>query len=105
MEHNDIREKHEEKYRQIGKKMAKNFADSINSMTFEQEIIEGFVEEMTKRTHRTLQQSSAKLIFALVNEWSNMYNDGHYDDRNKASLEKCNEIVRSIDLKSPLPFI
>ena len=85
-----------------GEKVAKDLSDALNSMTFDKEVIKGFVDGLTKQ-HRTLQQSSMRAIYSLIHQWAEMGDDGQYDLRNEGTVKFCQEIVEKC--KNNLPFI
>ena len=83
MMHKDAHEK--------GKEVAKNLTDALNSMSFQEDVMEGFAEGMTQQ-HRTLQQLSMGAIYKVILKWAEMAENGRFDDRNKATVELCKKI-------------
>jgi hypothetical protein len=51
-----------------------------------------FVEQITCRTHRTLQQCIGKLMFALIKKWAELYRKDMYDLRNEQLCQTCHNI-------------
>ncbi len=52
--------------------------------------------------HRTVQQSIMNSIIVLINDWSSDYDNGHYDDRNEATVtlaKKLNAITKDVHLQ------
>ena len=86
-----------------GEKIAKDLSNALNSMTFDKEVIKGFVDGITKK-HRTLQQCSMRAIFELIQRWAEMGRTGQYDLRNEGTVKFCQEIVEKCE-KNNLPFI
>jgi len=85
-----------------GAKVALDLTNALNSMTFDKEVIKGFVSGMTQK-HRTIQQSSMRAIYALIQQWAKMGEDGQYDLRNEGTVKFCQEIVEKCEKN--LPFI
>jgi phosphoenolpyruvate-protein kinase (PTS system EI component) len=86
-----------------GEKIAKDLSDALNSMTFDEEVVKGFVKGITTQ-HRTLQQSSMRAMFAVMYQFSKMCESGHFDARNKDTVEFCKRVIDdNRDLY--LPFI
>ena len=81
------REAHEK-----GLKAAQALSKAVNNMTFDKEVIKGFVEGLTQQ-HRTLQQCSMKALYAVIEEWATMADGGIYDARNRDTVEFCQKIV------------
>ena len=75
-----------------GKQIAKDLSNALNSMTFDKEVVKGFVEGITQQ-HRTLQQCSMRAIYAVIKEFAEMHEKGVYDARNRDTVEFCAKIV------------
>jgi hypothetical protein len=75
-----------------GKQAAKDLSSALNSMTFEKEVVKGFVEGMTVQ-HRTLQQCSMKAIYAVIVEFAEMNDRGAFDLRNQDTVKFCKKVV------------
>ena len=86
-----------------GEKVAKDLSNALNSMTFDKEVIKGFVDGLTKQ-HRTIQQSSMRAIYELIGRWAKMGEEGQFDDRNQATVQFCQEIMEKCE-KNSFPFI
>ena len=86
-----------------GEKIAKDLNNALNSMTFDKEVIKGFVDGVTQQ-HRTLQQCSMRAIYTLIQRWAEMGKEGQYDLRNEGTVKFCQEIVEKCN-KNNLPFI
>jgi len=59
-----------------------------------------FVEQITHRTHRTLQQSIGKLVFKLIKGWAEMYRNKMYDGRNEDLCKVCHAIDKHMTEKA-----
>lgn len=55
--------------------------------------IQAFVEQLTKRTHRTLQQKAAKLMVATFEAWAE--DKGGHDLRNEATIKLAKKFVEA----------
>ncbi len=69
--------------------VAKLLADAVNSSSFENK---EFAEEITHRTHRTLQQGVFRAFNACVNSWADMDKEGWYDLRNEATVKASTKV-------------
>lgn len=89
-----------------GKNVASELSSVLNSMTYEEEVIKGFVEGITLQ-HRTLQQSSMRAILVLISEWAKMEENKRYDLRNEATVKMCKKIKDFLDKEdlTYLPFV
>lgn len=96
---------HEERARQAGTKIANDLTKALNSMTYEKEIIEEFVKTITS-SHRSLQQSTMRAIFALLMEWAEHEAEGKFDDRNRATVQFCKEVKKlALEQNAYFPLI
>ena len=69
----------------------------FNAAAFEQEI---------RRGHRTIQQNTARVIFALIEGWAGDFDKGNYDMRNENTVRACRAIMDEIpDNTMILPHI
>jgi len=75
-----------------GMRVAKDICKGVNSMTYQKEFISGFVEEITTKEHRTLQQGVMRGIYELIKAWAEMQEKGYYDARNEATVNFCANI-------------
>jgi hypothetical protein len=75
--------------RDRGIEAARALADFANAMGNGPEVA-AFVEELTCRTHRTLQQSVMRLMVACIEAWAASKNR---DLRNEATVKLCQRIV------------
>lgn len=88
-----------------GSEIAQELTTALNSMTYEKEVIQGFVDQITK-SHRTLQQSTMRAVSALIFRWAEMKDKGHYDLRNEATVNSCSIMKRSMEKENIcIPFI
>ena len=71
---------------------------SCRNGTFEK----AFIEQLTCRTHRTLQQSTARLLVELFREWAAIgaKGEGHYDDRNQDTIKFAQKLMKMIEEES-----
>jgi hypothetical protein len=91
------REACEKEQRDKGAQAARDLSDLLN--TFDAVAIsEGFVEELTCRTHRTLQQGVMRdLIINLIKAWAEMGDEGRHDLRNEATVKLCQKILPAVE--------
>ncbi len=70
---------------------------------------EPFIEQITRKCHRTLQQVIFGLVIGLIKAWAEMYKAGWYDGRNEDTCKTCNDIVETMNKNHKdwqyLPFI
>jgi hypothetical protein len=94
---------HDLRARQEGEKIVKELDQAVNSMD-DHAFAEGFVEQLTRRTHRTLQQNIARLFLKCFAAWAEIADkgEGHYDLRNEGTVKLAQKIR---DLKEGLPFV
>ena len=86
-----------------GKELAKQLSQFVNIMANAKEEDE-FVEAIM-REHRTLQQSTFKLVMKLIVAWAET-GDDFYDLRNEYTVLQCKEILDKIpELRYNPPFI
>ena len=46
--------------------------------------------------HRTSQQNTARVVFALIKQWASDYDKRHYDLRNEDTVRTCKDIVEGM---------
>lgn len=89
-------------------KMAvKILTDGVNTFS-DDTFVKAFIEELTCRTHRTLQQNTARLLLDLFRAWAGIYDkgDGYYDLRNEATVKLAKVITEKVKNENCfLPFI
>ena len=74
-----------------GKDVALILTSFSNSFTPD---TEGFVEEITNRTHRTLQQNTFRIFKETLKEWAKRADDERlYDHRNEATVKQSKIMV------------
>lgn len=69
--------------------------DAINSSAFNSE---AFAKQITRRNHRTLQQSFMRAIKECINEWDELHQEDWYDSRNESTVKvssKLNEVLKN----------
>jgi hypothetical protein len=93
------------KDKESGEKLAKELANGVNHMADEW-FERAFVDQLTLRTHRTLQQNVAKLFLATFKKWAEIGDQGpgYYDARNESTI-KLAQTIREATMDSYLPFI
>lgn len=97
----DLRRRNdEEKARQI----VRQIADALNTMGKNEHFQNAFVDEMTCRTHRTLQQSVARLLVRVFEGWAEMGDRGTFDLRNEDTVEAAKKVREALK-DHALPFI
>ena len=96
---------YEEKANDKGKEIGDMLTKALNSMSYDKEVIKGFVDSIT-HSHRTLQQSSMRAVMALILAWAEMDENGHSDMRNEATLKFCSKVKKlALEDNTYLPFI
>jgi len=84
------------------KDITKMMSDKLNCMGPRDNIKE-FVKYISKE-HRTLQQIFFKTFMKTIKMWAEMKKLGYYDDRNKATVELSERIVKEVG-EEGIPFI
>jgi len=96
---------YQQKANDAGKEAGDILIKALNSMTYDDEAIKGFVDSLT-HTHRTLQQASMRAIMALIMAWAEMDEKGCCDLRNEATVKFCSKIkALALEDNTYLPFI
>jgi len=85
-----------QKSHDAGKEVASLLTSALNSMTYEKEVIEGFVHGITT-SHRTLQQSTMRGIYALIMDWAEKEERGMFDARNEATVKFCKAVKALVE--------
>lgn len=75
-----------------GAEMAQMLEEFCNANAFSRKEVAAFVERLTKRTHRTLQQSVMRLFVKCIEAWASETN---FDDRNAATVKLCKKIIEA----------
>ena len=78
---------------QKGREVARSLGKLVNIMGGNKAAEDGFIDELTNREHRTLQQSSFGLMLKVMEKWSQDYENDKFDGRNEFALKKCKDIV------------
>ena len=88
-------------------KFAEEIAGGMESFvnTFDRSGDKIFVEHVTLRIHRSLQQSIFRLFYRCIQSWSKSYEDGNYDLRNETACKLSHEIVDLLKDRDGIPFI
>lgn len=73
-----------------GSEMAQMLDEFCNKA--DREDIAAFVEQVTMRTHRTLQQAIMRLFIATIEAWATQKN---FDGRNEATIKLCKRIIEA----------
>lgn len=80
-----------------GKEIAKLVSKVANSMSTGDERLMELANELT-RDHRTLQQGIMRnLVMPMLRQWASDFEEGHYDDRNEATVKAAAAAVKAID--------
>jgi hypothetical protein len=77
-----------------GRKLAQQLADFANAES--DDSVQSFINELTQRTHRTLQQSVFRLFCRVIFTWANV-NKEKYDLRNQFTIKSSQKIVKALD--------
>ena len=67
-----------------------------------------FFSTEVKFEHRTNQQALAGVVFSLIKQWSNDFDNNNFDDRNNATVTLSSKIVKALGDDFPtgrLPLI
>lgn len=64
----------------------------------------GFVDQLTNRTHRTIQQNVFRLMCECIKAWG-LEGNTNYDGRNEATITLCKDIVKTLGDRMYLPLI
>lgn len=75
-----------------GDEMAQVLDEFVNGAN--ENHIQDFVAQVTKCTHRTLQQSIMRLFVATIEAWASLP-ESRYDLRNEATIKLCKKIVQA----------
>lgn len=88
-------------------KFAEELADRMEGFvnSFDRSGDKIFIEKITLRIHRSLQQSVFRLFYKCILSWSKCYEDGNYDLRNEATCKLSHEITEFLKEKDGIPFI
>ena len=71
---------------------ARALTDAVNEMGFD---VESFADEITRRTHRTLQQNAFGAFLATIKAWAGVTSDRR-DARNEWTCLRSREIVEML---------
>lgn len=74
-----------------GAELARAFADFVNGSSKKE--VSAFVEELTSRTHRTLQQGSMGVMLRCIEAWAEAWAQNRFDLRNEATVKLAQRIV------------
>ena len=85
-----------EEYRQKGRDLGESFWRTLNVMSFDTEVTEGFVEIISS-AHRTSQQGVMRVVMSLIEIWSKAEEEGLFDERNEATVKFCKKIKDMAD--------
>jgi len=93
------------KDREAGARIVRELEDAVNNMD-DYVFSSGFVEQLTCRTHRTLQQNIARLFLKAFVAWAEIGDkgEGHYDLRNEDTV-KLAQKIRDAAKNSYLPLV
>lgn len=86
-----------------GREAAIAFENFVNVMGNE-DVVNEFVEYITQRSHRTLQQNMMGVFLKCIKEWASK-GEYEFDLRNQATVETSQKIMNALDNDVRLPFI
>ena len=89
--------------RKRGAELGRELADFVN--VYSENGFEEFVNEVTTSSHRTVQQSVMRLFLKVVRAHVVNHNTGCFDDRNRATVVLCSEIMKKCKDSTYLPLI
>lgn len=75
-----------------GRHVAKQLADLVNGLGKEDR--KAFVDELTSRTHRTLQQQTMGLFLECCEAWADHERIHQYDARNEFTVKLAKDIMQ-----------
>jgi hypothetical protein len=75
-----------------GTELADALADFVNGG--DKKDVEEFVQQLTNRTHKTLQQGAMRLFVATIEKWASL-NENQYDLRNEATVKLAKRIINA----------
>ena len=87
---------------EVGKELAKTMINMVNKMD-SSDNEQAFVEEIIN-SHRTLQQSTGKLLLKVFAAWAEVHDSGYYDLRNEATVQLGKTITEATK-DTPIPYI
>jgi len=93
MVYNDIIPRRTEMTETAGAKAAREFSNFVNGMGHS---VEDFVEQLTLREHRTLQQCSMAIFLGCIESWANK-KDGQFDLRNEDTVMISRKIKAALE--------
>jgi hypothetical protein len=86
-----------------GDEVARDLANFCNGLSSADK--RAFIEQLTQREHRTIQQRVMTLFVGVVQEYAKL-SEGEYDLRNEATVMLCRDIVKNVEFrKLHLPLI
>ena len=89
--------------RDQGTQVAKDLCSVLNNMTYEEDVIESFIEQLS-REHRTLQQGFGRMLVAAIVHFDKMHSAGTYDLRNEATCQMCRALRERLE-EGPLKYL
>jgi len=98
-------DEHIDKAIQGGSDAADKLTKILNVMSYEKEATQGFVDTIIN-SHRTIQQSTMRTVFALIMEWAKKGEEDVFDARNEATVKFSQAIKKlAIEQNISFPFI
>lgn len=91
------------KAKEEGARIVRELDNAVNRMD-DNPFADGFVEQLTCRTHRTLQQNIAGLFLKCFEAWAKLGDEGCFDLRNEGTV-KLAQKIREAAKDSCLPFV
>jgi hypothetical protein len=98
MEDNDYAAERNRDDEERASKAVQNLTKFVNNLSCPMKMF----TKLMMQEHRTLQQSTMRLIIATIEEWSKQEN---YDLRNEQTIKICKKIMDAINDEKHLPFV
>ncbi len=86
-----------------GEELARAFEDFVNGAQGKE--VRAFVETLTTRTHRTLQQRAMGVIMECIKSWAQAAESERHDLRNEATCKLAQHIMKATPDYVGLPYI
>lgn len=87
-----------------GRKLAEDLSSLVNVLGGNKVAEGAFIDELTNRSHRTLQQSAGSLFFKTIQEWASQKEKGYFDGRNEYLVEVCHRLVNHPDFEDVFKY-
>jgi hypothetical protein len=84
---------------EFSKQVAADFATDLNRRDFDPAAFAWAI----RREHRTIQQTTFKVLVELLHQWSQDYDNNNYDLRNEDAVKGSARIMNTVGGKDNLP--